>query len=203
MPKRLARRIAPLAREALAVYAAPRSPPGPPPRTRPLGPRARPCNATVLILRAADRHLSDVARLRVALLEETGSSLPAEERTALLASNEAFFRAHLASPAWATWVAEFHGRAGAVGTLAFWIRPPYPGNPDGMDAYLLNMYTSPEHRGRGAATAILGAALDEARCRGVRRLVLHATEAGRRLYVRAGFHASAAYMELALGEGRP
>lgn len=139
--------------------------------------------------------------MRLALLEETGDPLAAPERMALLRSNEAFFEANLASPSWSSWVVEFSGRVGAVGTLAYWDRPPYTGNPEGKDAYLLNMYTAPPFRGRGAATAILAAALEEARSRGVRKLVLHATEAGRRLYVEAGFLASAAYMELAMGGG--
>lgn len=144
-----------------------------------------------------------MARLRVALLEETGDALSAPERQLLLRANEDFYRGTLGSQAWQSWVAEFgaNGRTevGAVGTLALWERPPYPGNPAGLDAYLLNMYTLPAYRGRGAARAIVQAVVHTARERGVGKVVLHATEAGRPIYAEAGFVASMAYMELSLG----
>ncbi|MBL8361933.1 MAG: GNAT family N-acetyltransferase [Rubrivivax sp.] len=149
------------------------------------------------IVPATADHVAALARLRVALLEETGAALDAAERAALLRDNEAFYAGRLAAPDWRSWVALFEGEVGAVGTMALWPRPPYPGNPAGLDAYLLNMYTAPARRGRGAATAILGAALDWARGQGARKVVLHATDDGRRLYARHGFVASAQYMELA------
>lgn len=152
------------------------------------------------------------ARLRIELLEETGGALPPAQRQALLEANQAFFQRHLGSPAWQSWVAEFGPELapaaagpgspaiGAIGTLAFFERPPYPGNPLGRDAYLLNMFTSPAYRGKGAARAIVQAVIGEARRRGVRKLILHATEAGRPIYAEAGFGPSMAYMELALDD---
>lgn len=150
------------------------------------------------VVAAGAEHLADLARLRVALLEETGAALTVPERQELVEANLAFFRARLGSPDWAHWVALAGTNVGAIGSLALWDRPPYPGNPQGKDAYLLNMYTAPAWRGTGAATAILRAALGEARRRGVGKVVLHATEAGRHLYDRAGFVASSAYMEIVL-----
>lgn len=151
------------------------------------------------------------ARLRIELLEETGGALPPAQRQALLEANQAFFQRHLGSPAWQSWVAEFDPApapaaapaspvVGAIGTLAFFERPPYPGNPLGRDAYLLNMFTAPAYRGKGAARAIVQAVIGEARRRGVRKLILHATEAGRPIYAEAGFGPSMAYMELALDD---
>lgn len=151
------------------------------------------------------------ARLRIELLEETGGALPPAERQALLEANQAFFLRHLGSPAWQSWVAEFDPTlapaaapaspvVGAIGTLAFFERPPYPGNPLGRDAYLLNMFTAPAYRGKGAARAIVQAVIGEAHRRGVRKLILHATEAGRPIYAEAGFGPSTAYMELALAD---
>jgi GNAT superfamily N-acetyltransferase len=139
-----------------------------------------------------------LARLRLALLEETGAALDAAARAELLHSNAAFFRENLASPLWQSWLADVDGEAVAIGTLTFFIRPPYPGNPEGIDAYLLNMYTLPSHRGQGAASAIVQAAKACARERGARKVILHATEAGRSRYTQAGFRASSAYMELSL-----
>lgn len=153
----------------------------------------------VCVRPAEARDVPALARLRLALLEETGTPLAPAERAALLAGNEAFHREHLASPQWANWVGEAPGgEVVAIGMLALFLRPPYPGNPEGRDAYLLNMYTQPAHRGRGVASAIVQAALAQARAWGARKIVLHATEAGRRRYRAVGFEDSAAYMELRL-----
>lgn len=153
------------------------------------------------ILRAQALHVPALARLRVALLEETGGPLAGPLREEMRALNEAFFQQHLEADAWQDWVAVDGNDVVACGALAFLLRPPYPGNLQGRDAYLLNMYTAPAWRGRGTAMALLDAMLADARERGVRKLILHATEAGRRLYVKLGFKASAAYMELALAGG--
>ncbi len=155
---------------------------------------------------ATTTDVATLARFRVALLEETGGALPAAERAEMLRLNEAFFLQHMHTDSWCSWLAEVQGEAVAVGTLAYFLRPPYPGNPQGQDAYFLNMYTRPEFRGRNAAHRVLMAAIAQARERGVRKLILHATEAGRPLYLKAGFAPSLSYMELALpptaGEAR-
>jgi GNAT superfamily N-acetyltransferase len=148
------------------------------------------------ILVAGERHLEELATLRVDLLAETGGEPDKTVRSALVESNYEFFRANLDSPLWQSWVVEIDERVVSIGTLAFFDRPPYVGNPEGKEAYLLNMYTQPAYRGRGAASAIVDAALSEARRRGVRKLIVHATAAGRPLYAKVGFLAATAYMEL-------
>ncbi len=147
---------------------------------------------------ATDADTAALARLRLALLEETGAPLDTAARTELLRSNAVFFQENLASPLWRSWLVDADGEVVAIGTLAFFERPPYPGNPTGVDAYLLNMYTLPSYRGRGAASAILPTARAGARERGAGKLILHASEAGRPLYSKAGFQPSSAYMELGL-----
>jgi ribosomal protein S18 acetylase RimI-like enzyme len=139
-----------------------------------------------------------LARMRLALLAETGDPLDAAAHAELLQSNEAFFRRNMDNPAWVHWCVDAGGEMVAVGTLVILERPPYPGNPKGLDAYLLNIYTVPAFRGRGAANAVVVAALAHAQGRGVRKLILHATEAGRPMYEKLGFLASSAYMELQL-----
>jgi ribosomal protein S18 acetylase RimI-like enzyme len=75
------------------------------------------------------------------------------------------------------------------------VRPPYPGNLAGREAYLLNMYTLPDYRKQGIANALLDAMAAEAIARGFGKVWLHASEAGRPLYERIGFVANPAYME--------
>jgi ribosomal protein S18 acetylase RimI-like enzyme len=78
--------------------------------------------------------------------------------------------------------------AGAGMLVLDW--PPGPNDPGCQRAYLLNVYTEPEHRRRGLARRLVQAALDEARVRGIRVVALHASAEGRSLYESLGFQST-------------
>jgi ribosomal protein S18 acetylase RimI-like enzyme len=66
--------------------------------------------------------------------------------------------------------------------------------------YVANVATLPEHQGRGYGTAMVLKALGEgSRATGIRRSVLHATEAGRPVYEQIGYYKTATINFLALG----
>lgn len=52
---------------------------------------------------------------------------------------------------------------------------------------VVNVYTEPEFRGRGAARALMRELMKWAEAEGADRLVLHASDAGRPLYISLGF----------------
>jgi ribosomal protein S18 acetylase RimI-like enzyme len=58
------------------------------------------------------------------------------------------------------------------------------------------MATTPEARGRGAATAVLGALLEHARTHGAHRVWANVRVGARALYERAGFHVVSDEFEL-------
>lgn len=145
---------------------------------------------------AAPADLEALLALRMALFDETGEALPPAEREAVLQANAAFFGQPPGDCR--SWVVEEGGEIVAAGTLALFVRPPYPGNLAGREAYLLNMYTRPAHRGRGHARAVLRAALDHARASRVGKVWLHATATGRPLYEAHGFVPAGSYLELTL-----
>ena len=60
------------------------------------------------------------------------------------------------------------------------------------------MYVNPADRGRGIARALFDACIASVPEDGVRRVVLHATDAGRPLYEKAGFRPNDDWMELRL-----
>jgi ribosomal protein S18 acetylase RimI-like enzyme len=67
---------------------------------------------------------------------------------------------------------------------------PRPGTEDlelGPEAIVLNVYVEAAWRRRGVGEALLRAILDALAVRGIRRVVLHASPDGRRLYERLGF----------------
>ena len=66
-------------------------------------------------------------------------------------------------------------------------RPPAGELELGPEAIVLNVYVVPTWRRRGIAEALMGAALAVLAERGIHRVVLHASDDGRRLYERLGF----------------
>ena len=88
----------------------------------------------------------------------------------------------------------------AVGCGLLWLqpRPPSPMYPRSFVPYVMSMYTAPEARGRGIATAIVRRLVAWARAEGYPRVELHATPAGRPVYGRLGFQRTD-QMRLALG----
>ena len=75
---------------------------------------------------------------------------------------------------------------GAGGVSFFRVMPTYH-NPTGRKAYIMNMYTCPDHRRRGIAYHTLELLVEEAVKRGVKHITLEATDMGRPLYERYGF----------------
>lgn len=76
--------------------------------------------------------------------------------------------------------------------------PPSRANVNGRIAYIMNMYTLPEHRGRGIATALLSRLIDQARTMEIAQVVLHGMPHGRGIYTKAGFIACDSEMRLTL-----
>jgi GNAT superfamily N-acetyltransferase len=80
-------------------------------------------------------------------------------------------------------VAESNGRLVASSGLCVLRRLPGADNPDGLEGYVLNMYTEPAWRRRGLARDILRRLVALRRERGLARVWLHATDDGRDLYL--------------------
>ena len=65
--------------------------------------------------------------------------------------------------------------------------PPHWRDVRPVRAYLLNFYVYPAARRSGLAASLLKAAIAEAKSRGIKVAVLHASDAGRPLYRQNGF----------------
>lgn len=99
-------------------------------------------------------------------------------------------RPRLASGTLQAWIVEEKSEAIASGALWVMRIHPRPGAPTGLTPYLLSMYTAPEHRGKGHARRIVGAATAWARKEGYPRMTLHASDMGRVLYESLGWVAT-------------
>ena len=70
---------------------------------------------------------------------------------------------------------------GAGGISYYTVMPTFH-TPTGRKAYIMNMYTRPDHRRMGIATRTLELLIQDAQKRGITSISLEATDLGRKLY---------------------
>lgn len=146
------------------------------------------------IRRATAGDVEELVRFRCAFLNEVnGCDQPPEGFEDGL---RAYLRAAVADGSFAAWAAWEGGRVVAAGCVCYTRIVPGYSNPTGEIAYIQNMYTLPEYRRLGLASAIFARLIDEAKERGVRRVSLHATVEGRKVYEKFGFQPKADEMVL-------
>jgi GNAT superfamily N-acetyltransferase len=132
------------------------------------------------------------------LLREVGEIKEEEEATKVADANQKYFADALPTGDFVAWIAEIDGKIVASSGLVLFRRPPHLENLSGVEAYIMNMYTMPEWRGKGLAKALLEQLICFAKTSNVRRIWLHATEVGRPLYEKFGFKPKSSEMELIL-----
>ena len=107
-----------------------------------------------------------------------------------------YFKEKMESWELVEWIAEDDDRRIiATAAVAFMDFPPTFTNPSGKKGYITNMYTADKYRGHGIAGSLLRKLEQEARERGVSNLVLHASEMGRKAYLKSGYSERPVVME--------
>jgi len=111
-----------------------------------------------------------------------------------------FFEREIPLKTYISWLAHEGEKLAGVGGMKVY---QIPGNfrvPNGMMAYILNMYTYPDFRNQGIATEIVKRLVETGQELGVRLFDLHATKAGEPVYLKAGFklHDEPSYRKLIL-----
>lgn len=152
----------------------------------------------MVIHQATEADIPALVSLRMALFCEVGELSDPAADPALRQATIDYFTTAQADGSALSWVAEVGNRIVAAGTLALFVRPPYPGNLAGKEAYLLNMYTLPAWRKQGIASALLDTMLACAREQQLGKVWLHASDEGRPLYERLGFMANPTCLEIGL-----
>ena len=121
------------------------------------------------------------------MMDDAGFLREARDPSEVRAATLEYMHRALASGEIRCWVAEVEGRpVGSAGVVVLQ-KPPGAAELTGREAYILNVYTVPEHRRRGIATALTERLLDWCESEGIRKMSLHATEEGARIYRRFGF----------------
>jgi ribosomal protein S18 acetylase RimI-like enzyme len=146
--------------------------------------------------RASEKDIDNIICLRIELLKELGEIKSSQEEQLVLSSTKQYLNQTLSNNEFISYLAKFNGEAVSVSGVVIFKRPPYPENLNGIEAYILNMYTIPEHRGKGISRKVLESCIEECKSIGVKRIWLHASEDGKRLYQKMGFRYKNTEMEL-------
>ena len=85
------------------------------------------------------------------------------------------------------WLAEGSDGVVAGGGVILLQFQPHPMDPRPQRAWVVNMFTEPEHRRRGLARLLMDTIVTWCRAQGLRFLYLHASDEGRALYESLGF----------------
>jgi ribosomal protein S18 acetylase RimI-like enzyme len=107
-----------------------------------------------------------------------------------LEATRSYFARALAEGSYFSAVAEEGGLLLGANGMVLYDKPPSILGGVGRIAHVSNVYTLPEHRGRGIATRLMQLLVDRARREGADYMELGATDAGRSVYERVGFKTS-------------
>ncbi|MBN3890358.1 MAG: GNAT family N-acetyltransferase [Nostoc sp. JL31] len=140
--------------------------------------------------------LEALIELRLELLREAGEIKGDSDTTNLVEATRKYLGEKMPSGEFLAWVAEVDSQIVGTTGLVFFQRPPYNGNLSGLEAYFMNVYTIPMWRGQGIATALLKEIISFVRATEAKRLWLHATEDGKRVYEKLSFVSTAKEMEI-------
>lgn len=137
-----------------------------------------------------------LVKWRLVVIEEVFSDRPHPVSQEVLDNTRAYYRKHLADSSNISCFAVRSATKEIVGSGAMCIleEMPSPDNPSGRVGYLMNIFVFPGARGEGVGSKIVAWLIAEAEKRGIIRLMLETTAAGRALYEAAGFRDAIDYM---------
>jgi GNAT superfamily N-acetyltransferase len=131
--------------------------------------------------------IETLAQMRIRFIKEIMHLEDSDKDRVLAEELRRFFRAAMPKDRFIAWIAEEDGKVIGTSGLCFYTLAPSHNNMSGGVAYIQNMYTLPEYRGRGIAKVLFDKVLTEAKERGYKKISLHATEMGRPIYEKFGF----------------
>jgi GNAT superfamily N-acetyltransferase len=148
--------------------------------------------------------IEQLVRLRLAMMAEIagpdGGGVDPDSGKALAEANRSYLEETMPTGEFVAYIVESGGAMVATSGLRVYRMAPHTGNLRGIGAYVLNMYTMPEWRGRGLASALLERLVEHAREAGAMSVSLRATAAGRPVYERYGFGGDPSFMSFRIAD---
>ena len=149
--------------------------------------------SSLVIRRATVDDAAIVAQHRVAMFSDMGNVPTDQLASTLLELSTSALVAELGQESYVGWLA-LNGTNQVVAGAGVHVKPQLPRiSDDGTSVVtaslplVVNVYTEPAWRHRGIARALMATLMQWATTQGFDRVVLHASDAGRPLYVSLGF----------------
>lgn len=143
--------------------------------------------------------LEELVRLRIEFLKEVQNVETRQySEEALRISLREYLSKSMQNDEFVAWLAIAENEIIATSGLVFFQITPGFTLIDGKIAYILNIYTLPQWRGKGVGKQIFDCILQEAVNRGYKRVSLHASDDGRPVYEKFGFRLTGDEMELSI-----
>ncbi len=144
---------------------------------------------TIRMATTEDADLDALVRQRRRMFEDMDVGTP-EGRTQMSVVFREWAQRHIQAGDYLAWVAcDGANIIGGAGLLLL----DWPAAPDGDSSprgYIYNVYVEPEYRRRSVAKRLMAAIMAACAARKIKRVRLHASEAGRPLYEQLGFVAT-------------
>ncbi|TCL49670.1 ribosomal protein S18 acetylase RimI-like enzyme [Thermolongibacillus altinsuensis] len=148
------------------------------------------------IRKATIQDIEEIVRLRLELFKELGEVQSVQEEALAITATRKYLEEALSNNEFISFLALSNHHVISISGMVLFKRPPYLENLNGLEAYILNMYTIPEYRGKGLARTLLQNCIEECKKIGVKRIWLHASNDGMPLYKSMGFTFKNNEMEL-------
>lgn len=107
-----------------------------------------------------------------------------------------FFEQKMADGSLIEWIVKDNGEIIATAAILFYQFPPSFTNKTGWKGYITNMFTRDDYRKQGIANSLLEKLVEEARCRGIKKIWLGASKLGRPVYEKFGFRQTEEWLEM-------
>lgn len=117
----------------------------------------------------------------------TERELSTEDKSKLTPKLREYFKEYMTQENFTAYVMEIDGEIVSAAFLIIDERPPGLNNLNGRYGTIMNVFTYPEHRGKGYATSLMNNLIVDADNIFVSVLDLYSTKAGKRLYEKIGF----------------
>jgi len=128
-----------------------------------------------------------LAKVRVDFLSEINQITDNGQKELLLNNNREYMSKALSDGSFICWAAMENKSVVGMSSVSFYSYPPSGKCPNGRVAYISGVFTYLPYRGRGIATKLFSLVLEEAKAVHCSKIILSATEMGRKLYKKFGF----------------
>nr|WP_263314395.1 GNAT family N-acetyltransferase [Mammaliicoccus sp. Marseille-Q6498] len=144
------------------------------------------------IRKATIEDLNTIIELRKAQLIDEGSNPSPNIDTEL----ERFFTDILTDNSLYQLLAVENDNIIASGAIIYYPFPPSYTNPTGERAYVTNIYTHPDYRGKGISKKIIKELIKDVESRNIKKIFLSASTLGKPVYKKLGFKEAPEWMEI-------